>query len=165
MNINSYKNIIGLTTYLSIAVFVISLTQKSFCIGNECSDSLMCLLIGWIGVFNEIFGLLTGIYDFIIGNGFTTNPKIGATFSWLANPFIFLSIVIIRKNYKIALILSLISIGLILSFLMFDSIFANEAGHYNKITSYELGYWMWLLSSITILIGSIILMWKSNNKQ
>jgi hypothetical protein len=48
-----------------------------------------------------------------------------------------------------------------LSFLLVDEIITNEAGTKSKVVSYELGYWLWLLSSFIMLIGNSI-NWKKN---
>jgi hypothetical protein len=41
--------------------------------------------------------------------------------------------------------------------LIFDKVVDNEAGHYSKVTELKLGYWLWLFSSLIILMGSLII--------
>ena len=41
-----------------------------------------------------------------------------------------------------------------LSFLFFSQIISDEAGNYSKITSYKLGYWLWVLSSLIMFAGN-----------
>jgi len=41
--------------------------------------------------------------------------------------------------------------------MLFDHVIDDEAGHYSKIKSLETGYWLWLASSLTILLGAYIL--------
>jgi hypothetical protein len=132
------KNITKLTIIIAITLFVVSLTQTAYCT-NDCKSSLMVLLIGLLGILTEI----------------------GA----IAN-FIF-SIFIFYYNKRISLVFSIISTILILLFMAFDKVIDNEAGHYSKITELKLGYWLWLLSSVTILIGSltILKLTKLNNER
>ncbi len=124
------KIIQKITLGLSIALFAASLTQKSFCLENGCSDSLEDFVFG-------IFGLLIG----------------GACLCWLANPLLILSWLVTKYNLT-ALIFSSISTVIALSFLLFDEIIMDEAGWPQQIVSYELGYWLWVGSNLTMLGGN-----------
>jgi len=127
---------------LSIGVFIISLTQKSFCTNsNVCRyfSGFLSLIFGWLGVF--ILHI--------------------PTFPWLANPLLLVSWILFRKKPKVSFILSIVAFILMLSFLLVDEIITNEAGTKSKVVSYELGYWLWLLSSFIMLIGNSI-NWKKN---
>ncbi len=122
---------------LCVGLFVFSLTQKTYCINNDCGEfwsGLSLLFTGWMGIF---FG--------------------GAGFCWLANPLIILSWFLLRKNTGVAILLSGIATVCTLTFLSFDSIIADEGGGYKNITGYGLGYWLWMLSSLMTFIGNIII--------
>ena len=127
---------------LSIGVFIISLTQKSYCTSREvCSyfSGFLDLIFGWFGVFMLHI----------------------PTFPWLANPLLLVSWIFFRKKPKASFILSGMAFILMLSFLLVDEIITNEAGTKSKVVSYELGYWLWIFSSFIMLIGNYI-NWKKN---
>ncbi len=52
--------------------------------------------------------------------------------------------------------MSIIAFTFGMSFLLFDEIIVNEAGHYGKITGYKIGYYLWNLSFIIMIIRNII---------
>ncbi len=128
--------------FLSIGVFIISLTQKSYCSSyGLCNNyGFLSLFFGWIGVFMLHI----------------------PAFTWLANPLLLGSWVFFRKNSKTSFILSIIAFSLMLSFLLVDEIISNEAGTKSKVVFYGLGYYLWLLSSFIMLIGNYIN--RSKNK-
>lgn len=124
-------------TISSIALLLISLTQKAYCVDGNCGENwsgLMCFLLG---IFSLIFSL-SGI-------------------SWLLNPLMIISYFIPKRYFNTKLLMSLASFLFGLSFLLFDEIIKDEAGHYGKITGYESGYWIWLSSSFVNLIGIILI--------
>ena len=127
---------------ISAILFLFSLTQKCYCTTSQCGDSIMAFLLGW-------FAVLTG----------------GAGISWIANPLLFTSWIVFRKNIKISFFLSLLATLFAFSFLLFDTILANEAGHYQQIISYKAGYWLWVSSSVSMLAGTflVLLKQKTNN--
>ncbi|KGT08473.1 hypothetical protein CMU71_00615 [Elizabethkingia anophelis] len=121
----------SLTLTISIALFVASLTQTAVNMGSDYMLSIACLLLGWAEVFEG------GI-------------------AWLANPLLFISwLLLIIKQPKISVPLSLIAFFLSLSYLSVSTITVNEGGGKAEITSYDLGYYLWLASSISMSIGSI----------
>jgi len=120
---------------ISLILFLISLSQRAYCTNNDCGDLGMGLAI----LFSGIFGVFLG----------------GACFTWIANPLLLLAWITFIKYKKISFFFSLMAVTIGISFLMFDEIIVNEAGHYGKITGYELGYYLWILSMVTILIGNI----------
>ena len=150
------KNITKLTIILSVLFFVASLTQSAYCT-NDCKRSFMVLLVGLLGILTELGTISNFILDKLNGDVSSINNSLGATFTWLANPVIFLSLIFLRTNKKVALIFSIISTLLILLFMAFDKVIDNEAGHYSKIVELKPGYWLWLLSSLTVLAGSLML--------
>jgi uncharacterized membrane protein len=156
-------NKIGIS--ISLTLFLLALTQKSYCTSNNCADSLLNFLLGWIGALMDGGQIVEYILETIGGNNPTFNTKIGASISWIANPLIFTSMIFLNKKTKLALILSTLSLVLILSFLFFDSVLATEAGHYFKIKKLKFGYWLWFSSSITIVITAYLNLKSKNNLQ
>ncbi|MGB4840016.1 MAG: hypothetical protein WBP08_13530 [Saprospiraceae bacterium] len=128
-----------ITLAVSIGMLVISLTQKCYCTSNHCSDSIAVFIFGGMGIF---YG--------------------GAALCWLANPCLIFAWLFIKNN-KLSLILSATSFLISLSFLMFSSIIDNEGGQYKNIISYAPGYWFWLLSTLSLFIGNIIIRTKYNS--
>jgi len=136
-------NIVRITLFISIGLFLISLTQDGYCTTSNC-DSL--------GVGLLIMGAI----------GFFLSP---AGFTWLANPILFYSWRKARYDNKPSLIASLIAFILSLAFLFFKKIVADEAGNYYKIIGYQPGYWLWLMSSATMLIGNFVLYRQQNTSE
>jgi len=128
--------------FLSIGLYLISLTQKSYCtIGGTCEyfSGLLNLVFGWFGVFKLHF----------------------PAFSWLANPILFISWVLYKKKTKISLVLSGISLILMVSFLFVDQIIVNDGSTTSIVNFYGMGYWLWLFSSFIMIIGNYI-NWRKN---
>ncbi len=125
----------------SIALFAISLTQKCYCTTSTCGDSIIVVLIGWLGLFSG-----------------------GATLTWLANPFLVMSWILLEKNLKASMLFSVLAGLLSLAFLMFDGIVDTEAGHVREIVSYKSGYWLWLSSCWVMLVGTFWLQLKENTR-
>lgn len=115
-----------------IGLFSFSLFNISFCTDNGCRTSIEALLIGWLA-------MLTG----------------GAAIAWLANPFLIVTWILLIKNKKSAWLFGLTACIISISFLKFNVIIENEAGHYNPITKIGFGYWLWLSSCLTTFIGSL----------
>lgn len=126
---------------ISITLFVVSLTQKSYCTSSSCGDSIMLFLLGWIAAASGGVGL-----------------------SWIANPLLIASWFLIKKNLKTAMFLSVCATLLSLFFLLFDSIADNEGGVKHPIISYKAGYWLWTGSSICMLLGTFVLMLRHNTR-
>ena len=82
--------------------------------------------------------------------------KVGATLSWLANPALLIAWLTYKKSKTTSLVFTILSLTLMLSFLMFDEVINNEAGHYHKIISYKAGYWLWLSSSAVLAAGALL---------
>lgn len=126
----------------SVILFAASLTQKAYCTASVCSDSVMVFLLGWAA-------LLSG----------------GAGFCWLANPLLIAAWVMLRRNLRSAMFLSMFAAFLALSFLLFDTVLDNENGQNQTIKTYRLGYWLWVGSSVITLAGTFVLMLRHNTRQ
>jgi hypothetical protein len=125
----------------SIALFLLSLTQKSYCTSTQCGDSIMVFLLGWAAVFSG-----------------------GAGIAWFANPLLIASWITLKKNLKASMFLAVFSCLLSLSFLLAGSIIDNEGGQPHPIVSYQTGYWLWAGSTITMVFGTFILMLRQNTR-
>ncbi|MBL7915437.1 MAG: hypothetical protein JNL49_10375 [Bacteroidia bacterium] len=99
----------------------------------------MVFLIGWAAIFSTCAGLC-----------------------WFANPLLLMSWIFLKKNLKLSMFLSVASFLLALFFLVFDSIVDNENGGSHQIVSYKAGYWLWVASHAVMLIGTFVLMYRSN---
>ena len=152
----NFKSISYTTIIISLCLLIASLTQTCFCT-NTCGSSVIVFFMGWAGILMDLGAFFSDIADLVQGKGSGQMTPIGACFSWLANPLILLTYFALISEYKTAFYLSLASTLFSLSFLFFDKILDNEAGHYNEIKSYQLGYWLWLGVSLVNLIGSVIL--------
>lgn len=103
---------------ISIALFLLALINPSYCTKSVCVDnSIMPFLLGW-------FALLSG----------------SAGISWIANPLILIAWILLIKNKKSTWIFSLLASIACLSFLLFNSILVNEAGHFETILKIGIGY-------------------------
>ena len=118
---------------LSIGAYLLSLTQKCYCSTASCGDSIAVLFSGVIGVF--------------LG---------GAGLTWLANPVLFASWFYRKREPLGALLCSVAAMLIMLSFLFFKRIIADEAGSYEEIVAYKAGYWLWLSSAIVMTFSNII---------
>lgn len=122
--------------FISIGVYIISLTQKSYCTsGGTCEY--------FSGFFNLIFGWV-GVFMFHI-----------PAFPWLANPILLASWVLFKKKPKKSFILSIIAFVLMLSFLLVNEIIVNDGSTTSKVVFHGLGYWLWVLSSFIMLVGNL----------
>ena len=135
------RKIIFVTRLLSLFIFILSLTQNALCFSHKCLDSLWAFSTGWI--------LL------VVG---------GANLSWLTNGLLISSLITIGKSKKTTLILVLSGIFFGMLPLLTRKIAIDEAGTLRPIITFELGYWLWLLSIIIILLGVILLFWNEKTK-
>ena len=118
-------------------MFLISLSQPAMHLDGSTTDQpgecLLLLCIGWIGVF-------------------------GYVYAWLANPFLLAAwISMIKRCNGRAAVFSIVSLGFALSFLWVRRWDRDESGsHPATITGHGLGYWLWIASISTALLGSIL---------
>ncbi len=74
--------------------------------------------------------------------------------AWLANPLLFMAWISIASGaMSSAWYYSLAALILSLSFLGVRKITTSESGHKSKIIGLGLGYWCWMLSSLTCTAG------------
>ena len=129
------STLVKITLGVSIGLMLLALTQDSYCIAEGCMHSMIAFIFG-------LFGMFIG------GN---------ETLAWFANPLL-ISAWLFIKHRKASLLLSLLSTLIAVSFLMFDKVVINEAGHSSIITRYVAGYWLWIGSHAVVVLGNALLM-------
>lgn len=63
------------------------------------------------------------------------------------------------------MLLSVVACLLSLSFLMFNSVVDNENQQAHSIISRKPGYWLWIGSTLCMLLGTFILMLRHNTRR
>ncbi|MFT5324272.1 MAG: hypothetical protein ACI8P0_002133 [Planctomycetaceae bacterium] len=120
---------------VSLILFVVSLTQDAFYEegNNEAAHALPLFALGWMG--------------FLDGK-----------IAWFANPALFASWLrkLDSKGPFNSLTCSGLAICLALSFLLHDQISAQ--GRPRAIVGYGLGYWLWVSSIATTVIGNLAML-------
>ncbi len=125
---------------LSIFLFILSLTQRGYAVDYKPSDKgipIIYVLMGGIG---------------LLGFG-------GAFIAWLANPLLIISWILPQGKLLWKVGLSALAVLFSASFLLFDEIIKDEAGHIGKITGYGAGYWIWMASSLVYFFGNLYLLY------
>ncbi|MDQ1098592.1 MULTISPECIES: hypothetical protein [Chryseobacterium] len=119
---------------ISLVLFMASLPFTAVYSGNNEIGGLTCLLLGW------------------------AEPERGGI-AWFANPIFFISaFFLLFRLAKISAVLSLIAVVLTFCYLSVGEITIDEAGYRYPITSYGIGYYLWIASCISLFIGSLILL-------
>ena len=126
---------------ISILFFLVATFQECY-IANGMET------IGSIGFAALLFGWMNASLSFIV---------------WFANPFYFLSIILISKNKKAAKITTSTSLLLALSFLILDKVVINEGGTIEKVEAYLFGYWLWVASIFLLFLTAFFITKPSVN--
>jgi hypothetical protein len=123
----------------SVVLFLASLTQPAMRLDGSTTgqrwECLLLLCIGWIGLFGRVY-------------------------AWLANPALFAGwvLLVVRRSGRGAVML-VISLGFALSFLRETHWERDESGsHTATITGHAIGYWLWIASIATALVGCLVAM-------
>lgn len=132
------KEIKFITIGLSLLIFGISLSQNAIVIDYIEIKEVSSLEYFFMGSTAFIGG---GLLEQII---------------WLANPLCFFAIKFLIKDDKRAALLSLIASALAISFYFWNEVLGAESGAMAKIVSFELGYYLWVLSILILTIGILI---------
>lgn len=91
-----------------------------------------------------IFGSVSFLFDFL------------EWLVWVANPLYFLSIYLFKKGHSSGIYVSAISTLLTFSLLTFSSLTITGSGRTDKIISFNIGYWFWTASLITLTIAIVV---------
>jgi hypothetical protein len=119
---------------VSVLLFLASLSQNCYYTDGDTwgkgARGVELLLIGWSGV------------------------GVGVP-AWLANPALVWAWIaaFVRPTRIAALVAAAGAAVLALSFLRQQEIMVDEAGHLARITGYGAGYWLWVASTISALVG------------
>jgi hypothetical protein len=135
MNKVSSKFISKVALTVSLGLFVFALTQRCFCTERDCGEPGEGAAI-----------LFSGSFGFFLS---------WSNLTWLANPLLLTSWIVINRNPKLSFTTSLLATIISGSFLLFLNVIDDEAGNYDRITGYELGYWLWVSSSLSMLAWNI----------
>lgn len=135
---HSNRNLLrSLLVAASVVLFAASLPQDAYYGGADRKPGigLLCLLFGWLEL---------------------CHPT-SAAMAWLANPALLLTWVFSFSPSlrRAAIGCGITSLCLSLSFLLHNEILADESGHYQRITGYGVGYWLWLASIATAVVACI----------
>ncbi|HEY6160482.1 MAG TPA: hypothetical protein VI112_04645 [Bacteroidia bacterium] len=120
--------------FLSLALFLASLTQNAFYARDSWANPLAILLSGWMGIF---FG--------------------AANLSWLANPFLLLSWLCLFKKPVLSQLFAIAALFLSFLFLFSTRICVNEGGTSTAIESLGPGYWLWFSAMAVMVAGNYVL--------
>jgi hypothetical protein len=131
---NSNERTSGIALSISFIAYAVSLTQDAFCTQSSCVFGARVLITGWAGMF--------------VG---------GVMLTWLANPLILIAWITVYKSPKISNACSIISSVLMLSFLYYKQIYNHQDEWTSDITKYGLGYYLWVVSGVTMVIGNACL--------
>jgi len=136
------KKIKILITAVSLIVLVFALTQNSIVVK-----------------FNDEIKVMPSLDYFLMGAISFMGGGLLEEIIWLANPLSLYAIILLFKNNKNAEVLSCLALGLSVSFFFWKEILGSESGSMAQIISFELGYYLWVLS-ILILTVTIFIYFK-----
>ena len=130
---------------ISIILFFACLTQDGYSTVNSPSGAgVWLLLLGWITISDGII-------------------------AWVSNPFLILSwIAFFARSYIFSIIVAAIAFFLAASLLLYEQLSlpggnAGMPGGMQVVVKFELGYWLWVASSILAVLASSIAALKVNN--
>jgi hypothetical protein len=135
-NLSAMKTTDNSVTFvlISIVCYGISLTQDAFCTQSSCVLADGALIVGWAGLYMG-----------------------GIMLTWMANPLIFMAWLTVRRFPKISNICSVTATTLMLSFLCYKQIYNHQDEWTSDITHYGLGYYLWVATGVSMVIGNACL--------
>jgi hypothetical protein len=151
------KLVLNITLILSVLLFVFSLKYECYCTALGCIDAAEVFGTGWFGAGVELGALANWITEQLSKHNSTFDTHMGAALIWLANPLLFISWIGILRWPRGSLIFSISAMSVSLAFLSFNYVLHNDIGHYSRIVTYQTGYWLWLSSTIAMVIGNLII--------
>jgi hypothetical protein len=85
-------------------------------------------------------------------------------FQWLANPLLlFVWFQLGKKHWLPAAFLGSVAVALMLSLIVRGEILLDEGGHYSRIDSYNLGYWLWVMSALLPTLAALFNLRRQRN--
>jgi hypothetical protein len=153
----SHRVVLNITLLISAMLFVLSLTNDCYCTTSVCMNSVEVFGTGWFGAGVELGTLGIWITEQLSKRPTALDNHIGAAVMWLANPLLFISWIGILRWLRGSLVISICAMIFALSFLLFDHILHNDIGHYGKIAELKIGYWLWVSSTVVMVVGNLVL--------
>lgn len=124
---------------LSVCLYAASLANICYYTGAEAPSApgWGLLLIGWVAV-------------------------LGGMIAWLANPLLLVGWAMLACRLKrLAAVLAIAALACGSSFMLYQTMWINEAGTEAPISGYGPGYWLWLASAATLFVASLVAMLES----
>lgn len=123
---------------LSLFLYTASLPNICYYTGTEYPDASApgwgLLMIGWLAV-------------------------LGGMIAWLANPLLLAGWAVLACRLRgLAAVFAVAALACSSSFMLYQTMWINEAGAEAPITGYGLGYWLWLASAATLLVACLVAM-------
>lgn len=121
---------------LSVALYVICLPLEGVCTNGECGIGILYLIFGALGFFLSVTNL-----------------------AWLANVALFIAWANLTSGItRLGMAGAVLAPILATLPLMMPDIVSNEGGVPTRIDGYGAGYWLWLASTVVMLLGYL---WKA----
>ena len=139
MEISSSRNQVRLWILASVICYLGSLVSKAYCTdGTSCVVGFLPLVLGWFySAVDPIAGL-----------------------PWLANPLLIMGWILCLLFLRGPAVVT--TVGSLLCSLMFlgtPGVLQDEGGSVRRVTSLEIGYWLWLASCALACVAA----WLSAN--
>jgi len=123
--------------FVSVTIFLASLTQTALTYNDhEGLKTHSALSLLFMGAFAILGG---GLLEWLI---------------WLANPLYLLALILLLRPNKTSRNVSMMATMLALSFVTWQRILASESGSTAAIKSLNTGYWLWMMSLMTLTVGT-----------
>ena len=125
---------------------------------------ILLLVVFMIGTFFGFMFIKNTIAHWLVGGISFLGGGIPETFVWSANFWYLLSLFFTKnKKYKEAIIFSIIATLISISFMLWKEVLWSESGSTASILSLEIGYFLWVISMIILLVNSILLFYKKDS--
>jgi hypothetical protein len=122
--------------WISMGLFAISLLCDGFYVDGASPRA-------WSLGFGE---LIAGWYAALEG-----------VYAWWANPLLLVAWITFRsKSPAVSTICTVAALLAMASFLLVHRIEVSEGGNSARITGYGIGFWIWILSGLVLLVGNTI---------
>lgn len=124
----------GLFRLLSVALYIVCLPLEGVCTNGDCGIGVLYLIFGALGFFISFTNL-----------------------AWLANVALFLAWAnLARGSKRLGIAGAVLAPLFAILPLVMTEIASNEGGVPTRIEGYGAGYWLWLASTIVMLVGYLV---------